>query len=56
VVANIDGHWRLIWSLTSGPVEISRGAHKLTLTPHVKRKKKKNLELYTHYLISEGVN
>jgi len=33
VIANIDDHWRLTWSFTSEPVEISRGARKLTQTP-----------------------
>jgi hypothetical protein len=36
-----DGHWRLTWSLTSGPVRgISRGACKLAWTPILNKKKK----------------
>jgi len=38
-VANIDGHWRLTWSLTSGSVRISRGASKLARTPHINKRK-----------------
>jgi hypothetical protein len=38
VVANIDGHWSLTWSLTSGLVGISRGTRKLTQTLHVNQK------------------
>ena len=41
VVANIDGHWRITWSLISGPVGISRGAHKLTGHPHINNNNKK---------------
>jgi hypothetical protein len=28
-VVNIDGHWRFIWSLTSGSVKINRSIYKL---------------------------
>ena len=42
VVVNIDGHWRLTWSLTSGPVKISRGARKLARTPHVNNNNNNN--------------
>jgi hypothetical protein len=42
VVVNIDGHWRLTWSLTSGPVMISRGARKLARTPHINNNNNNN--------------
>jgi hypothetical protein len=44
VVANIDGHWRITWSLISEPVGISRDARKLTGHPHINNdnNKKKN--------------
>ena len=38
-VANIDGHWRLAWSLISGSVRISRGTCKLTrISSHESKK------------------
>jgi hypothetical protein len=46
-VANIDGHWRLTWSLTSGSVGISRGARKLAQTHHVNQKTKKKSSVGT---------
>jgi hypothetical protein len=53
VVANIDGHWRLTWLLTSGPVEISRGMRKLARTPHVN---KKNVFITTYNIKDEIIN
>jgi hypothetical protein len=44
-IANIDGHWRLTWSLTSGSVGISRGTRKLAQTHHVNQKTKKKAQL-----------
>jgi hypothetical protein len=38
VIVNINNHWRLTWSLTSKPVEISRGMRKLVQTPQYKKK------------------
>ncbi|KAG7964342.1 hypothetical protein I3843_09G164800 [Carya illinoinensis] len=40
---SLQGHWRFIWSLTSGPRGISRGARKLARTP-MDIKNKKNCE------------
>jgi hypothetical protein len=40
-VVNIDGHWALIWSLTSEPMKISRDACKLVRIPYKNKKIKK---------------
>jgi hypothetical protein len=32
IITNIDGYWRLTWSLTSESIRMDRDAHKLILT------------------------
>jgi hypothetical protein len=40
-IANINGHWSLTWSLTSGLIGISRDMHMLAETPHMNNNNKK---------------